>query len=141
MPKFKYEIEYYFQVDKNDAPRVHWMYVEIEARTIASSKTKALEHYNRQTRECGWTKYCTLNEIRPLRKGNDPPHHKSNTDLSDTRKPVKSSPRKPKPAARNTKRDGSKGVGKTTRRASGTAKPTGAKAKPVTKKPTTRKKK
>ena len=77
MPKFKYEIEYTFQPDKDQPGRVHWMYVEVEAKTIASSKTKAVEHYNRQTRECGWTRYCTLTEIRPLSKPNDPPKHKT----------------------------------------------------------------
>ena len=123
MPKFKYEIEYFYQVDKNDSPRVHWMYVEIEARTIASSKTKALEHYNRQTRECGWTKYCTLNEIRPLRQPNDPPKHKTVVE------------EKLKPKTRRTTTTRKKPVPKKTVPKKPAAK------KPAAKKPTTRKKK
>lgn len=112
MTQFKYEIEYFFQVDKKESPRVHWMYVVIEARTVASSKAKALEHYNRQTRECGWTKYCTLNEIRPLSGPNTPPKHK--TVVEEV----------PKPKTRRT-----------------TTKKKPAAKKPAAKKPTTRKKK
>ena len=73
MNKYKYEIEYYFQPDKDSTPRVHWMYFAVEAKTVASSKTKAVEHYNKQVRDSGWTKYCTLNEIRPLVQPGDPP--------------------------------------------------------------------
>ena len=127
MQKYQYEIEYYFQPDKDNPPRTHWMYVVVEAKTLAASKTKAVEHYNKQTRECGWTKYCTLNEIRPIKKGNDPPRNKTNTDLSGTREPVKSSPRKSKPAARNTKSTGGTRSRKTNGKAA--AKPTTRKKK------------
>ena len=97
MNKYKYEIEYYFQPDKDTTPRVHWMYFAVEAKTIASSKTKAVEHYNKQVRDSGWTKYCTLNEIRPLVQPHDPPKQKPSVEDP---KPQPKTRRKP--AARKT---------------------------------------
>tara|TARA_R110002012_G_scaffold90038_1_gene220383 strand:+ start:47 stop:373 length:327 start_codon:yes stop_codon:yes gene_type:complete len=96
MNKYKYEIEYYFQPDKDTTPRVHWMYFAVEAKTVASSKTKAVDHYNKQVRDSGWTKYCTLNEIRPLQQPHDPPRKRAVVEEEPKPKTRR------KPAARKT---------------------------------------
>ena len=104
MPKFKYEIEYLFQADKDNPPRVHWMYTEVEARTLSASKTKAVEHYNKQVRECGWTKFCTLQEIRPLSKPNDPPKQKTVVETKPQPKTRRRTTPRKKPATKAKKK-------------------------------------
>ena len=104
MPKFKYEIEYLFQTSKDNPGRIHWMYTEVEARTLSASKTKAIDYYNKQVRECGWTKFCTLQEIRPITTGNTPPKHKTVVEEKPKPKTRRRSPTRKKPVTKAKKK-------------------------------------
>lgn len=105
------EIEYKFHPPvKRDEhyERVHWMYASVSGADITECKDNAKKYFEKQMRELGWTKITTLTEIRPLGNTNDPPKHKSNSSLSDSRKPTpagKGTPRKTtakKPSRRRT---------------------------------------
>jgi len=78
MAQFNLEIEYKFH--PTEAVRIHWMYFSTTAQSIASAKEKAKAYFTKQMRECGWTRYSTLVEIRPLGKTNDPPKQKKVSD-------------------------------------------------------------
>lgn len=85
MKEFRLEIEYLWSVRKNETPRKHWMYFSCTARDYESAVKKAESHYKTQVRDCGWTKWATLHEIRTLRNGKEAPIHIKSDDLSSSR--------------------------------------------------------
>ena len=72
------EIEYDFHPTEGHS-RVHWMYYEASGVDHEACKEDARKHFERQMRELGWTRWTTLNEIRPLSRANDPSKKKSVT--------------------------------------------------------------
>ena len=82
MKDFKFEIEYFYHPTKEHGHRVHWMYFVARAKTLEAGKELAHKHFTKQMCELGWTKWTTLNEIRPPKRANDPSNHKTVT--SDT---------------------------------------------------------
>ena len=77
METYKYEIEYFYHPTKEHGHRVHWMYFQCKAKSREAGKELAHKHFTKQVRELGWTRWTTLNEIRPPKRANDPVPHKT----------------------------------------------------------------
>ena len=89
------EIAYEFH-PKPEHSREHWMYFKSEGATKEECMEKARKHFESQIRSLGWGKITTLKEIRPIGRTNDPAIRKTNSDLSGSRTPRKSSTSKPR---------------------------------------------
>ena len=53
------------------------MYFQCKAKSREAGKELAHKHFTKQVRELGWTRWTTLNEIRPPKRANDPAPHKT----------------------------------------------------------------
>lgn len=77
MQEYKFEIVYLYQPFKENPARTHYMYFACKAKSLESAKELAQKHYTSRMSGLGWTRYTTLTEIRPPKRANDPPNHKS----------------------------------------------------------------
>lgn len=91
MNNFKFEIEYFYQPSKDNGPRTHWMYFQCKAKTLEAGKELAHKHYTTRMRELGWTSFTTLSEIRPPKRANDPPNHKTVSNDTGSKSPSSTS--------------------------------------------------
>ena len=48
METYKFEIEYFYHPTKENGPRTHWMYHQVEAKDLEAAKELAHKHYTVQ---------------------------------------------------------------------------------------------